>query len=516
MPNEWQRRVEQHFGSGTPPRPSAATPAGVPDLGDKRERNYALGALRSAAGELAATSAGRNGELNRHAFKLAGFVNTGLLTEGEVRDALTDAGRAASPLGDHAFTDEEIAATLNSALGGGAAKGLTRAAPENDLDADVVEVAPGTLPGRHGHASDDEGEKVYVGRVVHWQTGDQIATAAPVWAWVYGGHGRIQLGTLALLAGRPGAGKSTAARWFAAQATLGTLDGYWEGKPQHVAYIATEESTRYTIGPGLIAAGADMSRIHLPTVTRDGELTALLSTLDETAVFEYLADHRVSVLIVDPLMSTVTATTDINKNNEIRSQIAPWARMAERLHGITLGVAHLRKSNTGDVVAAITGSSAFGEVARAVFGFAKNSDNDTRVMSQHKNSTGYEDLSVTYEIASRSTVLGDGKVAEIGTFAITGDSEVSVEDILSDASMNGTGGQTGDCRKWLQDYLSVEGPILSKTVKVDAKKAGDWSGSTIDRAARKLKVHIESKDFPRVTYWSLPITSSVAPRLGTG
>ena len=38
----------------------------------------------------------------------------------------------------------------------------------------------------------------------------------PVWAWEYADKGRIQLGTLDLFAGRPGAGKSTAARWFAA------------------------------------------------------------------------------------------------------------------------------------------------------------------------------------------------------------------------------------------------------------------------------------------------------------
>lgn len=503
--NPWQQRVSEHFGSVAPLRPPTAPPTPPDEINDRRERGYALGALRSAARELAATGTGRNAELNRHAYKLSGWVNNNMLSESEVRTAMLDAGRAASLLGDHPFTDAEINDTLDSALGSGSAKGLDRAAPEETSE--VTEVARGTLP-TNGHVV--AAPPPPVGRTLQWETGDQMVTAAPVWAWHYGDHGRIQLGTLALLAGRPGAGKSTSARWFAAQATLGTLGGYWEGKPQNVAYIATEESARYTIGPGLIAAGADMTRIHFPSVTRDGEATGLLATLDEIELTAYCRANRITVVIVDPLMSTVGSMTDINKNNETRSAIAPWARIADALHGIVLGVTHLRKNNTGDVVAAITGSSAFGEVARAVFGFAKSIDDDTRVMSQHKNSTGYEDLSLSYVIESTPVVLSDGKVSEVGTFRITGSSEITVEDILGDAAMGGNGGAVGECRGWLMDYLSVEGPVRSSVAKAEAFKAGKWSVSTVDRAARKLKVKVESRDFPRNTYWSMPIHVTVA------
>lgn len=341
-----------------------------------------------------------------------------------------------------------------------------------------------------------------VGRKIEWTTADQILDAVPLWAWEYDGKGRIQLGTLTLFAGRPGAGKSSAARWFATQATLGLLEGCWAGEPQNVAYIATaEESAKYTITPGLRAAGADLKRVHFPTATHDGTPTKLLSILDEAELITYLLAHRITVVIVDPLMSTISAGSDVNKNNEVRAQIEPWNRIADAINGIIVGVAHLRKNNTGDVVAGVTGSSAFGEVARAVFGFAKSVTDDTRVMSQHKNSTGYEDLSLSYQIDSKSVTVATGDTTEVGVFRILGPSEVTVEDILTDGGPQE--GHGADCQRWLHDYLSVEGPVKSKTVRTEAAKE-DYGYRMVQRAAKRLKVVIESRDFPRTTYWSLP------------
>jgi hypothetical protein len=494
MTDPWKQRLID-FGFATAPEPPK--PGRPPAIAGDNPA-YAEAALRDEAKLVANAAEGtRNDTLNTAAFNLGSFVVAGALDRDTVIDTLTWAARTAG------LAEIEIRNTIASGFAGSAAKVGAREVPAERID--VAEATPGSLNGSlNGHAPTPAA--LPGGRVITWRRGTEVKTALPDWAWSYGGRGRIQLGTLALLAGRPAAGKSTAARWFAAQATLGKLEGCWDGHPQHVAYIASEESQRYTIAPGLIAAGADMSRIHFPEVTRDGQAVALLSTLDEIALLEYLAENHITIVIVDPLMSTVTSTTDINKNNETRAQIAPWARIAEAINGVTLGVVHLRKNASGDVVAAITGSSAFGEIARSVFGFAKNIENDTRVMSQHKNSTGYEDLSLTYEIASVPVHLSDGRIGEIGAFHITGESEVTVEDILSDSAMH-NGGVALECQRWLSDYLNVEGPCRSRAVKAEAQKEG-FSTTTVDRAARKLKVVVESKDFPRVTYWAMPVTSS--------
>ncbi|KUH83495.1 hypothetical protein AU186_15520 [Mycobacterium sp. GA-1999] len=207
-------------------------------------------------------------------------------------------------------------------------------------------------------------------------------------------------------------------------------------------------------------------------------------------------------------MSTITATADINKNNEVRAQVQPWARIADNIGGIVIGVAHLRKNSAGDVVAAVTGSSALGELARAVFGFAKNNENDTRVMSQHKNSTGYEDLSLTYQIESTTVRVATGEIAEVGTFNILCDSEITVEDIVSDPTS--ANGANLECQRWLEDYLAEQGACASRDVKAEAHKSIGVSASSVDRAAKKLKVVIESHGFPRRTYWRLPDTVTSA------
>ena len=204
-----------------------------------------------------------------------------------------------------------------------------------------------------------------------------VVDDVPEWALCYDGEGRIQRGTLTLFAGRPGAGKSTALRWAAAGFSLGKFEGCWHQTPQNIAYIAAaEESLRYAVKPGLRAAGADIDRISYPKVevetTDEGVKVARLSALaDELALTKALQENNITVVLVDPIMSTIAGDTDIYRNNETREHLEPWARIADTIGGLTIGVVHLNKGRDRDVVGAINGSSAFGEVARESSGSPK-------------------------------------------------------------------------------------------------------------------------------------------------
>ena len=321
----------------------------------------------------------------------------------------------------------------------------------------------------------------------------------PVWAWEHDGRGRIQLGTLSLFAGRPGTGKSTAARWFAAEYSRGGLPGCWQDKPQNVAYISAEESDRFIVKPGLRAAGADLNRIYLPRVEVDGHCTCPVSKVDSGALTKAFIANGVTVVIVDPLLSTIPGNVDLHRNNEVRTYLEPWAKMADAIGGVVVAVVHLTKSPHGDVVAAINGSSAFGEVARSVFGFAKEVDSQgDRVMSQAKNSAGVEDLALSYVIEPVEVTTDSGKTGEVGRFAIMGNSDRTAGEILEDE----TTGPCAEAKMWLVDYLK-DRRVRSSDVKRDGRAAG-FSQSSIERAAKKLHVRSEAEGFPRVTFWSLP------------
>jgi hypothetical protein len=343
------------------------------------------------------------------------------------------------------------------------------------------------------------------GRLVRMFPMSGVADDVPEWAWEYGGKGRIQRGTLTLFGGRPGAGKSTSLRWLATQFSLGLAEGCWYGKPQNVAYIAAaEESLRYIVKPGLRAAGADMGRIFFPEVESDGKEVRLSALADEEALTGQLLENGITVVLVDPVMSTIGGQVDIHRNNETREHLEPWARVADRINGVVNGVAHLTKGNNRDVVAAINGSSAFGEVPRAVFGFAKDpkSEQEHRVMSQAKNSAGHEDLSLAYVIESVTVTTDSGKSAEVGKFVIAGDSERTVNDILSEPTHQ-RGSARDECKAWLRGYMSGRGKMHSALVKAAGQPLG-YSRSTIKRASSELEVVIEEEGFPRQTYWTLP------------
>jgi hypothetical protein len=66
-------------------------------------------------------------------------------------------------------------------------------------------------------------------RQILWRTAAEIRDRRPEWAWTYNGGGRLPRSALSLFAARPGVGKSTAARWFAAGYTLGTVEGCFHG-----------------------------------------------------------------------------------------------------------------------------------------------------------------------------------------------------------------------------------------------------------------------------------------------
>lgn len=358
---------------------------------------------------------------------------------------------------------------------------------------------------------------------------EDVHDDVPTWVWECAGNGRIPMGALTLFAGRPAAGKSTAARWFAAQVSRGTLPGAWQGVPHGVAYIAGEESPTYSVKPSLRAADADMGRIWFPeTITQTGEVRESRFNYIPTAAMPMLARelraHDVKLVIVDPLMTMMGAGTDIYRNNEVRDRLQPWVDLAEQIDGVVIGIAHLNKSGNGDVLAGINGSSAFGELCRAAFGFAKDdqSDDGHRVMSQEKNSLGAEDLALTYSLTPVTVTTQSGKSAEMPKFTILGDSDRTVGQILRAAgSQFDRDGDDGDeARMIVLDYLESQGGSAPAGDVLKVTRAAGIADKTVKNKRKSFGVQTR-RDGPNQWVWSLeqgpegPTPSRIDQDLGT-
>ncbi|AIM50400.1 DNA primase/polymerase [Mycobacterium phage Omnicron] len=332
-----------------------------------------------------------------------------------------------------------------------------------------------------------------------------IRSTMPTWAWEYAGAGRILKGGLTLFAGRPAAGKSTTARWFAASWTNGTVPGCWEGKPVNVAYIATEEAWNHTVVPSLKAAGADMDRVFF--IQRGDNPARVKAKADEVELTEMFLDADVRAVFLDPLMSTIGGSDDTYRSNEVREALDPWVRISEAIDGVALGITHLTK-NAKNVTAGINGSSAFGEVARCVFGFAvdKEADDGTRVMTQDKNSSGIGGLNLAYRIGQQMVTFDDGGTGPMARFELIGTTDRTVSDLLSEEQASGNGGRSAknECMQWLKGYLTTKGPTPSLEVRAAGADLG-FSESAIKRAAQKLDIQQErTREVPSKTLWRLP------------
>lgn len=310
------------------------------------------------------------------------------------------------------------------------------------------------------------------------------------------GYAGIAVGTLAIFGGRPAAGKSTFARWFAAGATNGTLPGAWYGTPVSVAWIGTEESEVYMMKPGLRAAGADLTKVVIPEVQilhhdDDSTVISILRHLDLAALADEFNSAGVKVVVLDPLMSVVGSQTDVNRSNEVRARLEPWVKLAEAIDGVVIGIAHLKKSFTGDVVAALNGSSAFGEVARSIFGFAKddNAEDGTRLVSHAKSSIGPENLSYTYTLEPVEVVTDSGKTATVSRFVLGEETDRTVSDALREAAAGPSPAapedkpMTDKAAMLVQILTGPDGALLEVT-KDDAVAQMSEAGYSADQTRR--------------------------------
>jgi hypothetical protein len=332
-----------------------------------------------------------------------------------------------------------------------------------------------------------------------------------VWLW----DGRLALGTLALLAGREGIGKSTAAYWIAARVTRGELPGESSGKPRGVLIAATEDSWEHTIVPRLIAAEADLDRVFRVEVRTADDIHLGLSLPHDLHSLQAAAvETDATLLLLDPLMSRL-GEQDTHKDSEVRIALEPLVAVADRTRMAVLGIMHHNKSGSTDPLQLVMGSKAFTAVARSVHTVVIDPDDDTeqrKLFGTPKNNLGRTDLAtLTFTIVSTPVDTDEG-TAWTGRLVWGADLDESIASVMGRAGDESDKTATGEAADWLLDFLTMKGPVASAMVKSEGAKVGH-SLDALKRARQRIKAVITSAGFPRVTYWDLPVGAQLAQPL---
>lgn len=335
------------------------------------------------------------------------------------------------------------------------------------------------------------------------------------WLWT----DRIALGTLALLGGREGIGKSTVGYQLAADITRGALPGVYAEQAKAVIVAATEDSWAHTIVPRLMAAGADLRLVYRVDVeTAVGFETGVSLPRDLVALEKAVREVGAALILLDPLMSRLDAKLDTHKDAEVRQALEPLVRIADKTNAAILGLIHLNKSISSDPLTMLMGSRAFAAVARAVlFAMVDPDDETARVLGQPKNNLGRTDLpTLAFKIVSHHVADTEEGPIFTGRVDWTGETPRSLADVI-DAAAQGSDDRsaTQEATDWLTDWLTSQG---GTDESANIKRAGSREGhslSTLKRARQKLGAVSTSEGFPRRTYWSLPGTQpTVGPASG--
>jgi hypothetical protein len=323
------------------------------------------------------------------------------------------------------------------------------------------------------------------------------------WLW----SERLPLGAISLLGGREGIGKSTCAYTIAAQITRGTLSGAFAGHPRVVLVASTEDSWGQTIVPRLHAAEADLGKVlKVDVVTSEGVDAELVLPTDIPGLRDQALEVGAVMLLLDPLLSRLSATLDSHKDAEVRRALEPLGTLAESADMSVLGLIHVNKSGSADPLSVLMASRAFPAFARSVLFAMKDPDDETHyLLGQPKNNLGRNDLpTLRYSIEGRVVGATAEGVIETARLVWEGETERDIFDALEAAGRGEDRSAVEEAADWLEEFMqSQSGYALSKSIKSASKNDGH-NLRTLQRARVRLNLRAESVGFPRRTYWLLP------------
>lgn len=345
------------------------------------------------------------------------------------------------------------------------------------------------------------------------------------WWW----RGRLALGKLTVLEGDPDVGKSTILLDLAARVSTGREmpDGTPapEGPGDVVILAAAEDGLADTVVPRLLAAGADLTRVHVwkGTAEGDGYERGFELAADLPALEAFVIERNVRMVVIDALMAAMPAGQSSNIDPDTRRVLHPFAAMAEKTGAIAIANRHFKKgsdrsTNRGG------GSVAIGAVARCVLAVLRDDDDETgeqRLLAVTKANLlpESERTSTAFRLVGATVHDRDRNPVDTARVEWLGSDERRVRELLHRSDDEEGSGLAAECARALREMLE-DGPVPQEDVKKQLQEEG-FSWSTIRRAQARLKIKRSTGEVFREVvpgrgstgpwYWRLPYAPGRPP-----
>lgn len=335
---------------------------------------------------------------------------------------------------------------------------------------------------------------------LHLQCAADIIPEPIEWLW----PGWIAKGKLHIFAGAAGTGKTTIAMNMAATITKGGLFPDNSICQQGSVLIwSGEDSASDTLVPRLMAAGANLDRVHfVGNMIRKYQTRSFDPATDMQHLMMQAANiHDLALLIIDPIVNAVSG--DSHKNGEVRRALQPVVDFAEKLKCAVLGITHFSKGGQGkDPLERVTGSLAFGALARVVLVTAKitQGEETQRIVCRAKSNIGPDTGGFTYSLDQIEVKPGIFSSYSLWGLALEG----SARDLLAEPDQHeGTNRSALDSAKDFLYEVLVNGEQPQQTIEAEAKGAGH-SWATVRRAKAELHIISSKSIMDKRWYWKLP------------
>lgn len=315
----------------------------------------------------------------------------------------------------------------------------------------------------------------------------------------------LAAGKFHILAGAPGTGKTTIGLSLAAILTMG---GSWPDGTQaplgKVLIWSGEDDPVDTLLPRLLAQGAVRDHMYfVDKVLERNKPRTFDPSRDLLRLYEKAIEvGDVRLILIDPVATVVLG--DSHKNGEVRRALQPLVELANRLKAVVLGISHFNKGTLiRDPLERITGSIAFGALARVVLAAAKVKGKDgdlKRVLARAKSNNGPDGGGYYYQI-EQIELEGYQKLS--ASKLTWGEQlEGTAQELLMDVAERGSWDEHSafsEAIHFLQILLS-EGPLLRKEIDVKAQEAG-IKDITLRRAKTFLGIEAIHEGYGKGSVW---------------